>query len=299
MLSYFLFLFLLDLALGEIPNYHKQNVKYLITSIFLMVIISCQMNDPTGMDSIRIPGEFEPQEAIWLGYRSVREEGYFENETYKILSAISPTIEVNLIVEGDSLIPEGKMKLQNMGFDTSKINLIIQEPTDAWYRDNGPIFGIKAEQALFVAGFQNKYERLTPNRKAVADHLGIEYIPSEVVMVGGSFETNGSGTVILCEQVTLRENPTLTKDKIEKELKEKFNLQTVIWMKEGVDPLGSFNRIVGNYYGRGTGGHTDEFVRFANDSTILISWITEEEAKNHPVDSLLHFRLSRVGQETD
>jgi len=143
-----------------------------------------------------------------------------------------------------------------------------------------------------LAGFENISEELADNRRHIGREMEIALVHSKLVMEGGSFETNGKGTVILCEQVTLRQNPDWTKVMIEDELREKFNLHTVIWMKKGVDPLGSFDRIAGNYFGRGTGGHTDEFVRFANDSTILLSWVEEEEAQNHMVDSLLFTRLT-------
>jgi len=106
-------------------------MKSLPIAFLFAFLLSCQITDTSSTNPIRIPGEFEPQEAIWLGYRSIREEGYFEEETHKILRAIDSKIKVNLVVEGDSLIPEGKTKLHEMGFDTTRISLFIQESTDA------------------------------------------------------------------------------------------------------------------------------------------------------------------------
>ncbi|MEO0470630.1 MAG: agmatine deiminase family protein, partial [Bacteroidota bacterium] len=33
-------------------------------------------------------------------------------------------------------------------------------------------------------------------------------------------------------------------------------------------------------------GHTDEFVRFVNDTTILLAWVEAEEAHNHPIAAI-------------
>ncbi|MEM9053354.1 MAG: agmatine deiminase family protein [Bacteroidota bacterium] len=267
--------------------------RTLIHLILAIILLGCTETAKVNTNTkFRIPGEFEPQEAIWLGFDSNREEGYFKEDTYKILRALNPNTDIYLVAEHDSLIPTGKMEFHEKGLDTSRIEIFIQEPTDAWYRDNGPIFGIDSVGELTILGFQNISEDLTENRKDVAQRMNIEYIQSDIVMEGGSFESNGRGTVILCEQVTLRQNPDLTKEQIENELRTKFDIETVIWMKRGVDPLGMFARITGDYFGRGTGGHTDEFVRFANDSTILFSWISEEEAEIHPVDSVLFSRLN-------
>ena len=95
----------------------------------------------------------------------------------------------------------------------------MQEPTDAWYRDNGPIFGLDSVEELTILGFQNISEVLAENRKDIAQRMNIAYFQSDIVMEGGSFESNGHGTVILCEQVTLRQNPNWTKQQIENELR--------------------------------------------------------------------------------
>ena len=49
--------------------------------------------------------------------------------------------------------------------------------------------------------------------------------------------------------------------------------------------------ITGSYVGWGTGGHTDEFVRFADARTVLLAWADETEARQHPVARLNQRRM--------
>jgi agmatine deiminase len=65
-------------------------------------------------------------------------------------------------------------------------------------------------------------------------------------------------------------------------------------MKKGLadDPLHFFRIIVDNYVGGGTGGHTDEFVRFSNANTILLAWVNESEKDLNPVNRLNYERMS-------
>jgi hypothetical protein len=71
-------------------------------------------------------------------------------------------------------------------------------------------------------------------------------------------------------------------------------IRKVIWLPQGLaeDPL-LRGTIVGNYVGWGTGGHTDEFVRFADARTVLLAWPEEAEAATHPVARLNRQRMQR------
>jgi agmatine deiminase len=99
--------------------------------------------------------------------------------------------------------------------------------------------------------------------------------------------------LILCEAVALTRNPGKTKAELEVEFKKVLGVTNVIWMKQGLadDPNWS-RRIDGRYYGWGTGGHTDEFVRFADPNTILLAWVDESEKDLNPVNRINYERMS-------
>ena len=274
---------------------------------FSLFLLDCSSNhSEIERYSIRIPGEFEDQEAIWLGFRTNETEA-FDSISLEIVKALNPYIQLRLIVEHDSLLRQGKALFDQIGLDTSKIELFYQTPTDGWFRDPGPIFGLTSENKLAIADFKyTNYKNIHPNSidsvaiakegidRDIANRLGLPLIKSIVTMEGGSFETNGKGILIQCEDVTLNRNPHLSKKEIEKDFSTNFNMSKVIWLPTGIaeDPL-KFEQIHGNYFGIGAGGHTDEFVRFANDSTILLSWVEEEEVNNHIIHSLNYEVLTK------
>lgn len=122
--------------------------------------------------------------------------------------------------------------------------------------------------------------------------MGIATVATSLVMEGGALEVNGKGSLLQVESVTLGRNKHLSKPAIEKELCRVLGQKKLIWLKEGVadDPLNGSN-IADNYFGFGTGGHIDEFCRFADAPTILLAWVTDEDAKQNPVHRLTQTRM--------
>jgi agmatine deiminase len=51
--------------------------------------------------------------------------------------------------------------------------------------------------------------------------------------------------------------------------------------------------ITGNYVGIGTGGHVDEYVRFAGPRTILLAWVEDHEIGDHPLNVINRERMER------
>jgi len=285
---------------------------FIASLIFVTILIGCKSNrtdSANDISKIRIPGEFEPQNAIWLGYRSIESSAYNDNDTIslKIIKTLNPYTKLNLVVEHDSLFKEGMDYFADMGLDTSKINIFYQSPTDVWYRDPGPIFGITPDNKLAIADFKyTAYANVPPDSIDnyaidqesidcnVAERLNIPTVISDVAIEGGAFETNGKGTLIQVESVTLKRNPHLSKVQIEEDFCKNFGICNVIWLPSGVaDDPHNFKRIHGDIFGFGTGGHTDEFVRFANDSVILLSWISKKEKDLHPINKLNYELLSK------
>lgn len=286
-------------------------MKYHYLIFFAFGLFLCCTDGPKQdlkkLPIFRIPGEFEPHEAIWLGFSTAESNHETDTVTIDIIKALIPHVKLNLIIENDSLFSEGEEYFQRMGLDTSKINLVYQSPTDVWYRDPGPIFGITPDNELAIADFKyTNYQNVPPDSigewarahegidRDIAERLNIATVVSNVAMEGGSFETNGKGVLIQVEDITLRRNPHMTKQEIESDFRKNFGIEKVIWLPSGVaDDPHNFDRIIGDIFGYGTGGHSDEFVRFANDSTILMSWVEEGEKDRHPISRMNYEVLSR------
>ncbi|MEM6541043.1 MAG: agmatine deiminase family protein [Bacteroidota bacterium] len=280
----------------------------LIIPFVFLLLLSCQRQDILNKTTVRIPGEFEPHEAIWLGYRTLEGYGHYDKDsiTLAMIRAMHPHVKLNLIVEHDSLAPNAKDSLLALDIDTTNISIIYQSPTDVWYRDPGPIFALEQGKLKVVDFKYTGYANVPPDSiddwarahekidREIAQQLKIDTITSIVAIEGGGFETDGQGTVIQVEDVTLKRNPHLSKGAIEADYKRCCGIENVIWLPSGIaeDPL-NFERIAGNYLGYGTGGHTDEFVRFANASTILLAWVDEAEKDLNPITQMNYEILSK------
>jgi agmatine deiminase len=83
----------------------------------------------------------------------------------------------------------------------------------------------------------------------------------------------------------------LQKFEIEDEFKRVLGVTNVVWLHQGLaeDPH-IWQTIFGKFVGIGTGGHTDEYVKFADANTILLAWVSEEEKDKHPLNKINYER---------
>ena len=108
--------------------------------------------------------------------------------------------------------------------------------------------------------------------------------------------------MLICfKETALQRNPGRTLEEIEKEYLRVYGKKKMIWLNKM--PL--MDKVLegakaGNYFGYGANGHTDEFVRFANDSTILIGLIDAKDKNDDPVSNIdfdiLHDNLEILEQ---
>lgn len=273
-----------------------------ILSIWLVSTLS-QAQTRTGYT---MPAEWEPHDAIWMGFRTEESNKEFDTVTVAMIRALAPFVRVNLLLEKDTLFREGKGWFTQFGIDTSRITIVRQDPTDYSYRDPGPVFVRNAEGQLAVVDFRYSNYGGHPDSlserarqhdgidRDVARRLKLPIITSSVFMEGGAIEVNGKGTLLQVESVTLQHNPHLSKEAIEQDLKRVLGQKKVIWLKKGPaddDRLGLLGDSV-LYAVRGTMGHVDEFCRFANATTILLAWIDEDEIGQDPVKRITHDRMA-------
>ncbi|KJY23906.1 peptidyl-arginine deiminase, partial [Streptomyces sp. NRRL S-495] len=68
--------------------------------------------------------------------------------------------------------------------------------------------------------------------RAVLAKYGVERIETRLVAEGGSFETDGEGTLLVTESsvVNANRNPGMSRDQVEAELKKALGVTKVIWL---------------------------------------------------------------------
>ena len=239
-----------------------------------------------------LPAEWEPHEAIWFSYSGLPTDTVMD----KMVLAMEPGMRIVCVADGDSLGNSIKARWDSLGIDQNAVQYIFMP--DSLYspvvRDGGPIFLRTAEGGKAILDPAWNYYGDHDGRSGMPDHilrgqeefpariaeiLSLPVVPSTMVIEGGALEVNGTGTLLQVEAVTMQRNPGWSRDSLEKELKRVLGVHKIIWLKEGpADDMWYLEpRIEGDLFNQGTGGHVDEFCRFVNENTVLLTWPEDNE----------------------
>lgn len=285
-------------------------------TFFLIVVATPYIHAQNTGHNFRMPAEFEPHQAVWLSWEE--EDTQIQETIISIVKGLLGRVPIKIATSSSNVQKSAKKILIKGGIDISIIQFHILPGSRLWLRDNGAQYLINDNQDLAAVDFNwsnyGYYDWLISTRphlatyfmalkmtaeenqysdadKEMAQLTKARRIKSDLTMEGGSLETNGKGVLIQSEQVTLQRNPDWTKEEIEAEYARIMNIKKVIWLKNGTaDDSRSFTENNG-YVAFGTGGHTDEFVRFADPNTILLAWINEEDINLHPLNKINYERM--------
>jgi len=234
------------------------------------------------MSELRLPAEWEPQDAILIAFPSVKSDWlqYWDKiipcyiNIIKIISSYQPLI----IVCDDDV----ELKSHLHAVDLSNIKIIQTPINDTWARDFGAIT-VQKDNSFVVYDFMfngwglkfaSDKDNLI-NRHLFEKHIfnTKDFLVPDIVLEGGSIESDGKGTVLTTTNCLLspNRNPHLTQNKIEQKLKDLFGLERVLW-------LGS-----GHLIGDDTDAHIDTVARFCDEHTIAYVQCTDRN-EVHYVD---------------
>lgn len=255
----------------------------------------------------RLVAEYEPSEYVILPFRTGLHEMSTVSDdslTTRILNALTPHVKVLFIYKDSAHLPLMRSKLAEWAVNTDSIVFMYSKAKGGGaITDKAPVILANNNGQLSSIDFAwGCYGIMPPGDScmirdgnfdiSLAKELGIAVVgKSNLVWEGGAKEHNSKGTMLLVEQLELQRNVGLTKEQIEKEHIEKLNLKKIIWLKKGVVEDDMLTILPGGYYPIGCGGHIDEFCRFVNDSTIMLSETTLEESKT---DSLALENYNRM-----
>ncbi|MFI5640744.1 agmatine deiminase family protein [Streptomyces goshikiensis] len=147
----------------------------------------------------------------------------------------------------------------------SGVEVIALPVDDLWARDTVPVFVEQDHEVLGVdlnfSGWGDKQEHRNDAQvgRLLLAKYGIERVRAPFVAEGGSFETDGEGTLLVTESSVVNENrnPGKSRDRIEAELKGSLGVKKVIWLAgvRGQDI---------------TDAHVDSLVRFTAPGVVLL-----------------------------
>lgn len=217
----------------------------------------------------RFPAEWEKQSAVLIAWP--HQSGDFKGnlpqveQSYCIIANTISRYQKLIIVcknlEHQAVIA-GMLKS-----DSNTIHYIHAEYNDIWVRDTVFLTIEKDDKAQLMNfqfnGWGNKYEHDLDN---VLNHKLMRHLPFknhphkdiDLVLEGGSIESDGVGTFLTTTQCLLNpnRNPDLTRDNIEAKLKETLGAQRIFWISQD------------HLEGDDTDAHIDTLVRFCSADTI-------------------------------
>jgi agmatine deiminase len=260
----------------------------------------------------RLPAEFEPVRAVWLGF-----DAGHEALTAGLVSALQPHVALKLLVVDEAAAAQARALFQRRGLRVPELH--IERLATYFLRDQA-VPSIGPDGALGVVDFQwsayglpawctrrHPADRAAASAcaaavdserrggaAAIAQQFGAGLHATALAMEGGGVEVNGQGLLIANEALYRQRNPGLLRAQMEAGLLRLPGIRQVIWLPDGLaEDVHLRGTITGDHVAWGTGGHTDEFVRFADPRTVLLAWPEDADVAAHPVSRLTRLRMQR------
>lgn len=180
-----------------------------------------------------------------------------------------------------------------------RVRIIEISTNDSWMRDTGPTFVVNAagrRRAVdwrfnawggLNGGLYFPWDQDDLVAQKVAAIENVDRYRAPLVMEGGAIHTDGQGTLLVTEQCLLNpnRNPGLSRDEIEKLLKDYTGTDTVIWLGDGV-------------VNDETDGHVDNLACFARPGEVCLTFPTNRrdpqwKVSNDALERLMAARDAR------
>jgi agmatine deiminase len=251
------------------------------------------MDESPAALGFRMPAEWEPHEATWLGWPHNKTDwpGKFATIPWvfgEIARKIAPG-EIVRVIADPKTQRMAKRILTRIGVDPKKVEFINLPTNRGWTRDFGPIFvkkdGPPSEVAIARFRF-NTWARYPDWRKddavppRAAKKFGYRLLPAKIgdkdfILEGGSIDVNGRGTLLTTEECLLdpvvqTRNPGFVKQEIEQALRENLGVTNILWLGKGIA-------------GDDTHGHVDDLCRFVNPRTVVLCQESDSKDVNFQV----------------
>ena len=225
-----------------------------------------------------LPAEWFPHEATWISWPYNKSDwpGKFSPIPYvyaEIVKYISRGEIVRIFVQSKEHKLKAEKVLKDSNGNLSNVEFYIKKTDRGWLRDSGPMFvkeGKETRAIDFKFNAWAKYNDYKLDDKIpsfISEKLNLKRIIAEhkgkqVVLEGGSIDSNGKGTLITTEECLLDEkvqtrNPGFTKQDYFEVFKKYFGISNIIWLGKGI-------------VGDDTHGHVDDLCRFVKEDSVVI-----------------------------
>jgi agmatine deiminase len=234
-----------------------------------------------------MPAEWAPHRGTWLSWP--HRESSWPGNFAPVLPTVAAMVrelstgeEVHINVADEAMEAGARAEIRRAGGSLANVFFHHFATNDAWCRDHGPCFvqrdrGDGSREELVIDWGYNAWGGKYPPfdlddqiPRLVAAELGLEVVTPGMILEGGSIDVNGRGTLLTTEQCLLHpnRNPDLTRDDIERRLRDHLGVTTILWLGEGI-------------VGDDTDGHIDDITRFTDERTIVTMIEDDPADENH------------------
>ena len=239
---------------------------------------------PPSRGSVRMPAEWEPHAATWLGWPHNKGDwpGKFAPIPWvygEIVRHLAPGEIVRILVSSAAHEQQASRVLTKVGVDASRVEFWRIPTNRGWTRDFGPLF-VKRGEELAIARFHfNAWAKYPDWKKddrvadVVAKRLKLPRLEPQAILEGGSIDVNGRGTLLTTEECLLDSavqvrNPGLSRSEVERLLRDNLGATNVLWLARGIA-------------GDDTHGHVDDLCRFVDATTVVLCRETNPRDVNY------------------
>ncbi len=230
-------------------------------------------------DGFRMPGEFEPQEKIYMLWPQRPDN--WRNGAKPAQKAFAEVAKAIRRFEPVTVLASPEQFSNCRNTLPPEITVLEMTSNDAWVRDCGPTFLVNDKGSLRACDWKfNAWGGLTDGlyfpwdqddlvaRKICELEHADSYRTEDFVLEGGSIHVDGEGTVMTTEMCLLSagRNPSMSKKQIGKKLKNYLNCDKVLWIPNGIDK-------------KETNGHVDDIACFIRPGEAACIYT---ENKKHP-----------------
>lgn len=216
------------------------------------------------------PAEWHPQFAIQLTWPHQNTDWqWILDEVHNFYLSLTSTIlkyqPVIICADNPELAARIKSSLPSANHPA---HIYVAKSNDTWARDHGPLC-VFENGKLVIKDFQfngwgNKFAADLDNQITAKLHEQGAYQAAaikavDLVMEGGSLESDGHGTLLTTRQCLLNpnRNPNLNKQDIERVLKTELGAETILWLEHG------------HLEGDDTDAHVDTLARLCPNNVIV------------------------------
>ena len=216
------------------------------------------------------PAEWHPQQAVQITWpHSDTDWNWILDEAqafyFKLAKTILTLQDLIISVPNEKLKEELEQSLKDAKF---QCRIFICPSNDTWARDHGPIsvfsHGALLTQDYQFNGWGNKFEaqldnQITRTLFEKGAYQGAKLKSFELILEGGSLESDGMGSLLTTKQCLLNKNrnPKYPQHELEKELKAQLGCENVLWLEHG------------DLVGDDTDAHIDTLARFIPNNGIV------------------------------